>query len=92
MDSWDGVPVSLISFSTFTNRSGLHPPGRHPCAGMKIAKLEIKIVLAMALLGYQYDVVDENGVKTDYLPKPDRNDIKVSNICTRLFTLIYANS
>lgn len=52
---------------------------------MKIAKLEIKIILAMFLLGYQYDVVDETGVKTDYVPKPDFNDIrKVSNIYTQL--------
>jgi len=61
---------------------------------MKIAKLEIKIILAMVLLGYQYDVVDETGVKTDYLPKPDYNDLRqVSNTYTRLspWILLYVN-
>ena len=55
--------------------------GRHLCLGMMVARLEIKIILAFMLLGYHYDVVDETGVKTDYLPKPDRNDLQqVSNI------------
>ena len=50
---------------------------------MKAAKLEIKIILALVLLGYQYDVVDGAGVKTDYLPKRDRNDHQqVNNIYT----------
>ena len=53
---------------------------------MKIAKLKIKIILAMVLLGYQYDIVDETGVKTDYLPKPDWNDIhQVRNIPKQTF-------
>ena len=51
---------------------------------MMAAKLEIKIILSFVLLGYHYDVVDETGVKTDYLPKPDRNDLQqVSSIETR---------
>lgn len=55
--------------------------GRHPCLGMTLARLEIKIILSLILLGYHYDVVDETGVKTDYLPKPDWNDLhQVSNI------------
>jgi cytochrome P450 len=33
--------------------------GRHPCAGMKIAQLEIKLILAIILLGYE--LVDGNG-------------------------------
>ncbi|KIM37022.1 hypothetical protein M413DRAFT_448749 [Hebeloma cylindrosporum] len=48
--------------------------GRHPCAGMKIAKLEMKLVLALMLLGYNYDIVDEAGKYPDILPEPDRND------------------
>lgn len=50
--------------------------GRHPCAGMKIAKLEIKLILAMLLLGYEYDLVDAQGQAATVLPKPDRNDIQ----------------
>ncbi|KJA23082.1 hypothetical protein HYPSUDRAFT_601084 [Hypholoma sublateritium FD-334 SS-4] len=48
--------------------------GRHPCAGIKLAKLEMKMVLAMLLLGYDYHVVDENGNYPASAPRVDRND------------------
>jgi len=47
--------------------------GRHPCAGMKIAKLEIKVVLAMVLLGFEYELVDGNGKYPKSVPEQDRN-------------------
>ncbi|KAH9478207.1 Cytochrome P450 monooxygenase [Psilocybe cubensis] len=50
--------------------------GRHPCAGMKIAKLEIKLILALILLGYEYELVDGSGKYPKQLPTPDRNDIQ----------------
>ena len=53
--------------------------GRHPCAGMKIAKLEIKLVLALILLGYNYDLVNESGKYPDILPEIDRNDFTKVN-------------
>ena len=49
--------------------------GRHPCAGMKIAKLEIKLVLTMMLLGYEYELVDGNGNYPKEIPSQDRNDL-----------------
>jgi hypothetical protein len=49
--------------------------GRHPCAGMKIAKLEIKLVLTMMLLGYEYELVDGNGNYLKELPSQDRNNL-----------------
>ena len=42
---------------------------------MKIAKLEIKLVLAMILLGYEYELVDGNGNHPNAIPQPDRNDL-----------------
>ncbi|KAF8890286.1 cytochrome P450 [Gymnopilus junonius] len=50
--------------------------GRHPCTGMKVAKLEIKVIMAMMLAGYDFDVVDKNGRHMKNLPQPDRNDIQ----------------
>ncbi|KAF8069204.1 cytochrome P450 [Lyophyllum atratum] len=50
--------------------------GRHPCTGMKVAKLEIKIIVALFLAGYEYDVVDSAGNFPKRLPKPDYNDIQ----------------
>ena len=49
---------------------------------MKIAKLEIKLVLAMILLGYEYELVDGKGNYPKKKPDQDRNDIqKVSPLC-----------
>ena len=49
--------------------------GRHPCLGMKIAKLEMKFISAMFLVGYEFDLVDEDGKFPKSLPVPDRNGI-----------------
>jgi hypothetical protein len=42
---------------------------------MKIAKLEMKLVLALKLLGYNYELVNDSDKYPDILPEPDRNDI-----------------
>ncbi|KAF9546460.1 cytochrome P450 [Agrocybe pediades] len=49
--------------------------GRHPCTGMKVAKLEIKVIMALMLAGYDFSLVDKNEKPLKELPKPDRNDI-----------------
>ncbi|KDQ54410.1 hypothetical protein JAAARDRAFT_135628 [Jaapia argillacea MUCL 33604] len=50
--------------------------GRHPCTGMRVAKLEIKMIVAMFLVGYEYELVDGQGKFPNPFPKPDRNDIQ----------------
>ena len=49
--------------------------GRHPCTGMKVAKVELKLILAMFLTKYEFDLVDKNGNFPDPLPVPNRNDM-----------------
>jgi len=49
--------------------------GRHPCTGMKLAKLEMKLILVVFLMRYEFDLVDKDGKFPDPLPVPDRNDI-----------------
>jgi sterol 14-demethylase len=49
--------------------------GRHLCAGMKAAKLEMKLILAIFLTRYEFDLVDKDGKFPDPLPVPDRNNI-----------------
>jgi len=49
--------------------------GRHPCPGMKIAKLEMKLILALFLTRYEFDLVDKDGKFPGSLPVPNRNDI-----------------
>ncbi|KAF9557038.1 cytochrome P450 [Agrocybe pediades] len=49
--------------------------GRHFCAGMKLAKLEIKLVLALFLLQFDFELVDANGNPRNSFPEPDPNQI-----------------
>ncbi|KAG6827320.1 hypothetical protein H0H92_012228 [Tricholoma furcatifolium] len=49
--------------------------GRHPCLGMRVAKLEMKLVLALIFAGYDFDIVDADGHLPTTLPRPDKNDI-----------------
>ena len=49
--------------------------GRHTCTGMKVAKLEMKLVLAMFLTRYEFDIVYKDGKFPDPLPVPNRNDM-----------------
>ncbi|KAH8114660.1 cytochrome P450 [Phellopilus nigrolimitatus] len=49
--------------------------GRHPCTGMRFAKLEIKVILALFLLKYDYSAVDATGLSVNTLPEPDRDNL-----------------
>jgi cytochrome P450 len=49
--------------------------GRHPCLGMKVAKLEMKLISAVFVTRYEFDLVDGEGKFPDPLPAPDRNNI-----------------
>ncbi|KAJ7181463.1 cytochrome P450 [Mycena crocata] len=52
--------------------------GRHPCTGMKVAKLEMKLVLAMFLAGFEFEIVDPKGRPLEAVPQIDRNDIHMA--------------
>ena len=64
----DGIPDATYSFLGWG-------AGRHLCTGMKVAKLEMKSILAMFLMRYEYQLVNEDGEFPDPLPVPNRNDI-----------------
>ena len=48
--------------------------GRHPCTGMRIAKLEMKLILVLCLARYEFELVDKDGKFPDSLPVPNWND------------------
>lgn len=50
--------------------------GRHPCVGVRIAKMEMKLLTALILLGYEYELVDGAGNRLEKVPLQDRNDIQ----------------
>ena len=49
--------------------------GRHPCPGMKVARLEMKLVTALFLTRYKFDLVDKGGKFPDPLPVRNKNDV-----------------
>ena len=73
--------------------SATHPffgwgAGRHPCPGTRVAKLQMKQILAMFLTRYEYELVDENGRFPNSLPVPDRNDHQVCRMEDRIFASV----
>ncbi|KAG6918625.1 hypothetical protein DXG01_013036 [Tephrocybe rancida] len=48
--------------------------GRHLCPGMRVAKVEMKIIIALFLLGYEYGVFDKQGCILERPPGVDKNN------------------
>ncbi|KAF7974038.1 hypothetical protein HWV62_13569 [Athelia sp. TMB] len=44
--------------------------GRHPCTGIKVAKFEVKMILALVLTRDEYMLVDSAGAPTMQVPEP----------------------
>jgi len=49
--------------------------GKTTCLGQRLAKIEMKLVSAMFLLGTDFSVVDNGGKVLETLPRPNWNDI-----------------
>jgi len=49
--------------------------GRHPCLGMRFAKIEVKVILALFLTRFEYELVDGAGKKMTTLPAPQRDNL-----------------
>lgn len=48
--------------------------GKTICVGQRLARLELKLVTSMLLLGFHYSIVDAGGGGLDALPRPNWND------------------
>jgi hypothetical protein len=71
--SLDGVlAATLVQVSNFNTISII---SHNVMLGMKIAKFEIKMILALFLLRYEYELVDASGKHPKQLPQPNWNDI-----------------
>ncbi|KAJ6629472.1 hypothetical protein B0H10DRAFT_2208858 [Mycena sp. CBHHK59/15] len=53
-----GIHVLILTHNSVTSND---PAGRHMYAGMRTAKLEIKLILAMFFASFAYEVVDSAG-------------------------------
>ncbi|KAF8629735.1 hypothetical protein AX15_003294 [Amanita polypyramis BW_CC] len=49
--------------------------GKTSCLGTRLAKVELKLITAMFVLGFRHNVVNEAGEVANPLPTPDWNDI-----------------
>lgn len=47
--------------------------GRHPCLGMRFAKLEQNIILAFFLAKFDFELADKNGKRVEGVPRTDFN-------------------
>jgi hypothetical protein len=59
---------------------------------MRFAKLEVKIIIALFLMRYEYSLVGENGKPMDKLPEPCREDMcvyssRLSSTLTKAYTI-----
>ncbi|KAJ7141246.1 cytochrome P450 [Mycena epipterygia] len=48
--------------------------GRHVCAGMRTAKLEVKLIMAMFFSTFEFEVIDGSGNIPKTIPRVDLND------------------
>ena len=55
--------------------------GRHPCAGIKLAKAEMKWMVVMFLMRYEYELVNTGGQFPNPLPVVNVDDPKVRFDC-----------
>ena len=63
--------------------------GKTICLGTRLAKLELKLVTAMFVLGFRHSSVDKMGKPSNPLPVPNWNDILLCRPPVGSFKLKY---
>ncbi|KAF5369081.1 hypothetical protein D9758_002903 [Tetrapyrgos nigripes] len=66
--------------------------GKTTCLGQRLAKVEMKVIAAMALMGFNHWVVDRDGKPADSPPTPNWNDILLCRPPQGSFSLRYERS
>lgn len=59
----------------FAQRTDIVRTGKSMCLGTRLAKVELKLILSMFVLGFDLDIVDKHGKPQDEMPRPNWNDI-----------------
>src|ERR1700676_104123 len=78
------VGVILVQVSFFIDISRFP---HNVSSGIKIAKLEIKMILALFLSRYEYKLVNASGKPQTQIPSPNRNDIHRVSYFLRSFAV-----
>ncbi|KAF8814788.1 cytochrome P450 [Phlegmacium glaucopus] len=63
--------------------------GKTTCLGTRLAKVELKLVTAMFVLGFNHSVIDRSGAPSNPLPVPNWNDILLCRPPIGSFNLKY---
>ncbi|PPQ80554.1 hypothetical protein CVT25_001588 [Psilocybe cyanescens] len=63
--------------------------GKTVCLGTRLAKVELKLIAAMFVLGFRHSVVDRQGEPSNPLPAPNWNDILLCRPPVGSFKLKY---
>ncbi|KJA23068.1 hypothetical protein HYPSUDRAFT_138141 [Hypholoma sublateritium FD-334 SS-4] len=63
--------------------------GKTLCLGTRLAKVELKLLAAMFVLGFRHSVIDKNGADANPLPVPNWNDILLCRPPKGSFNLRY---
>ena len=72
---WGGGMWMCALFLVASNTKISCFSGKTMCLGTRLAKVELKLVTAMFILGFQHSVVDKIGAPLNPLPTPNWNDI-----------------
>jgi hypothetical protein len=68
------ITTDIDNTSIYINICLVHELGRTTCIGSRLARLNIKLVVALLLIDFDFDTVDEGGRIVDSPPKPNWND------------------
>lgn len=71
---WGGGEYTTQHFTCRIPSADNASPGKTICVGQRLARLELKLVTSMLLLGFRYSMVDASGAGLDALPRPNWND------------------
>lgn len=63
--------------------------GKTKCLGSRLAKVDLKLVTAMFVLGFDHSVIDNSGTPSNPLPVPNWNDILLCRPPAGSFNLKY---
>jgi hypothetical protein len=79
--------VFIITYERTTRHTG-----KTLCLGTRLAKLELRLITAMFVLGFRHRVVDKSGKIADHSPIPNWNDILFARPQNNSYNLKYERS
>ena len=86
--TWDGVVVRVVYLRLLMRLIVI--AGRVNCLGTRLAKVEMKTIAALLLLGFEFSTVGADGVPCNPHPRPNWNDVLMCRPDDAELTLRYS--